>query len=125
MFQVYCGNIKTENNNRFKKKEDNGYNMCRRFQLYIIRSCKSEVGRNSLRYRGPLIWNSHPNDLKELENAQTCLACKKAWNIINEINFQKEAAVIINKKERFLYFETVSYYVLITYLIIHLFIIEL
>ena len=71
MFQVYCGNIKTENNNLFKKEEDNGYNMCRRFQLYIIRSCKSEVGRNSLRYRGPLIWNSHPNDLKELENAQT------------------------------------------------------
>ena len=44
--------------------------MRRRFQLDIIR-CKSEVGRNSLRYKGPLIWNSHPNDLKELENAQT------------------------------------------------------
>ena len=53
------------------------------------------------------------------------LARKKAWNIINKINFQKEAAVIINKKERFLYFEAVSYYVLIMYLIIHLFIIEL
>ena len=53
------------------------------------------------------------------------LACKKAWNIINKINFQKEAAVTINKKERFLYFEAVPYYVLIMYLIIHLFIIEL
>ena len=71
MLQVYCGNIKTEINNLFKKKKDNGYDMCRRFQLDIILSCKSEVDRNSLRYRGPLIWNSHPDDLKELENTQT------------------------------------------------------
>lgn len=53
------------------------------------------------------------------------LACKKTWNIINKINFQKEDAVTINKKERFLYFVAVPYYVLIMYLIIHLFIIEL
>ena len=41
------------------------------FKLTSSDPVKSEVGRNSLKYGGPLIWNSHPNDLKELENAQT------------------------------------------------------
>ena len=78
--------------------------MRRRFQLDIIQ-CKSEVGRNGLRYRGPLIWNSLPNDLKELENTQTFkFNLRKALNIINKINFKKEAAVISNKEDSFLYF---------------------
>lgn len=100
MHQEYYGNIETEIDNIFKKKEDNGYDMSRRFQLEIVRS-KSEVGRNSLRYRGTLvIWNSLSNDLKELKNAKTFkLSLKKARNIINKTNLQKEAAVIINKKE--------------------------
>ena len=100
MHQEYYGYIETEINNIFKKKEDNGYDMSRRFQLEIVR-CKSEVSRNSLRYRGPLvIWNRLSNDLKELKNAQTFkLSLKKARNIINKTNLQKEAAVIINKRE--------------------------
>ena len=60
MHQVYFGNTQTEINNLFKKKEDNVYDMRRGFQLDIVQ-CKSEVGRNSLRYiRRPLIWNSLP-----------------------------------------------------------------
>ena len=100
MHQEYYGYIETEINNIFKKKEDNGYDMSRRFQLEIVR-CKSEVSRNSLRYRGPLvIWNRLSNDLKELKNAQTFkFSLKKARNIINKTNLQKEAAVIINKRE--------------------------
>ena len=71
------------------------------------------------------IWNSLPNDLKELENAMTFkLSLKKARNIINKTNFQKEAAVIINKKENFLYFQAVPYYVPMMYLVIYLFIIH-
>ena len=78
--------------------------MRRRFQLDIVR-CKSEVGRNCLKYRAPLIWNSLPNDLKELENAQIFkFNLRKALNIINKINFEKEAAVISNKEDSFLYF---------------------
>ena len=71
----------------------------------ICKERKSEVGRNSLRYRGPRVWNSLPNDLKELENAQTFKSnLRKALNIINKRNFKKEAAVISNKEDSFLYF---------------------
>ena len=34
MHRVYNGNMETETNNLFKKKEDNGYDMPRRFQFF-------------------------------------------------------------------------------------------
>ena len=34
MHRVYYGNMETETNNLFKKKEDNGYDMRRRFQFF-------------------------------------------------------------------------------------------
>ena len=104
MHRVYYGNIQTEINNLFHKKEDNRYDMCSRFPLDIVR-CKSEVSRNSLRYRGPLIWNSLPNDLKELENAQTFkFNLRKALNIINKINFEKEAAAGLLATKKIVFF---------------------
>ena len=67
--------------------------------------CKTEIGRTSLRYRGPIAWNQLSEDDKKITNRDTFkLKLKNDLESLNKISFLKEAAVNNNKKDDFIYF---------------------
>ena len=70
MHQVCYENTQTDIIILFFKKEQNGYDTQKELQFDVQRY-KSETGRNRLRHRGPLIWNSLPNGLKKRQNIIT------------------------------------------------------
>ena len=74
MHQIYYDNTQTDIKCLFFKKEQNGYDTRKKLQFEVQRY-KSETGRNSLRYRGPLIWNSLPNELKKLQKIKAVTSC--------------------------------------------------
>ena len=72
---------------------------------FDVQRYKSETGRNSLRHRAPLIWNSVPDELKKFWNITTFKSnVRKELNYMTKFNFQKEAAVNANKRDNFIYF---------------------
>ena len=65
---------------------------------------KYETSRNCVRYRGPIIWNKLPNDLKEVESSEAFKRqLKKAKPTLDKIQFEKEA-MIDNKDLDFILF---------------------
>lgn len=75
-------------------------------QFNIIRF-KSDTGRNTLQYRGPVIWNflNRLPVVKVSENFNSCKQMlKKHTRDIAGFSFSKEAKLIISKKDYFIYF---------------------
>lgn len=75
-------------------------------QFNIIRF-KSDTGRNTLQYRGPVIWNflNRLPVVKVSENFNSCKQMlKKHTRDIAGFSFSKEAKLIITKKDYFIYF---------------------
>ena len=73
-------------------------------QFNIIRF-RSEAGRNSLRYRGPVIWNFVNRLVKVPESFYSFKQIlRKHVKIIDNFSFDKEATVVTNKKDHFIYF---------------------
>ena len=73
-------------------------------QMFIHRP-KSEVGRKSLRYRGPLLWN-YVN--KTIDVSSTLSVFKASIRKLNAdleaFCFNKEAATVTMKSKDFIYF---------------------
>ena len=66
---------------------------------------KKEIGRNSLKYRGGVLWNSIDNKLKNQENITTFKNNIKLFkNRTNQYSFEKEACLNDNKNTDFNYF---------------------
>ena len=90
-------NVPKDLQNLFERNERIG----RRKQSFNIVRCKTEKGRTSLRYRGPLAWNQLHKDIQKISN-------KTKFRIkvnLEEINFLKEASVNNNKDTKdFIYF---------------------
>ena len=80
----------------------------------IIPRPNSEVGRNTLRYRGPVIWNfvnkiaKVPESLASFKNT-----IRKSHVELNAFSFNKEAAVITKKCKDFIYFWLAEYFILL------------
>ena len=73
-------------------------------KLKVIRP-NIEVGRLSLRYRGPTVWNFLPNDLKTVESREIFKnALKRHSRHINMISFTKGTTFNHNKEKDFIYF---------------------
>ena len=73
-------------------------------QLNIIRF-KSETGRNTLQYRGPVIWNFVNRLVKVPDNSYSFKQIlRKHVKIIDNFSFGKGATVVANKKDDFIYF---------------------
>ena len=73
-------------------------------QLNIIRF-RSETGRYSLRYRGPVIWNFVNRLVKVPESFYSFKQIlRKYVKIIDNFSFDKGATVVANKKDHFIYF---------------------
>ena len=72
-------------------------------QFNIIRF-RSETGRNSLRYRGPVIWNFVNRLVKVPESFYSFKQIlRKYVKIIDNFSFDKGATVVANKKDHFIY----------------------
>ena len=73
-------------------------------QFNIIRF-KSETGRNTLQYRGPVIWNFVNRLVKVPDNSYSFKQIlRKYVKIIDNFSFGKGATVVANKKDDFIYF---------------------
>ena len=71
----------------------------------IIPRPNSEVGRNTLRYRGPVIWNFVNKIAKVPESlASFKITIRKSHVELNAFSFNKEAVVITKKYKDFIYF---------------------
>ena len=67
-------------------------------EQFEIARIRTEVGRHSLRYRGPVAWNALSTNLKEQRNLKT-FKChlKSNLGILNQINFAKGITFNRNK----------------------------
>ena len=86
----------------FSKKEGQRYEL-RRKTAFKIPSFRTDIGRNTVAFRGPIIWNSLPEDLKlkTVENFKVHL--KKQRTHINNFNFIKGTGHLSFKDRNFVY----------------------
>ena len=65
----------------------------------------SELRRNSIRHRGPIVWNSIPKFIRNVTSLQLSKEkLKLASKTLDQIQFEKEACLIKSKDTAFLYF---------------------
>ena len=66
---------------------------------------KTEVGRNSFRYRGSVLWNALPYELRQTKDQNVFRNKLKSYNkLINDFNLTKGNITISNKKDDYVYF---------------------
>ena len=72
---------------------------------FTIPRCTKEIGRTSIKYRGPLLWNSLPLNIRSIENFHTFKkSLKRAKESIKSVSFLKEASMITFKRTDYIYF---------------------
>ena len=82
----------------------NKYKLRRMNDFSLIRY-NSELGRNSVRYRGPMVWNAIPKVIRDASSLQLFKGkLKNASRSLDQIQFEKEACLINSKNPDFLYF---------------------
>ena len=99
-------NFETSNQSVCELFSKNATSRSSRFpnQFNIIRF-KSDTGRNTLQYRGPVIWNFLNRLVKVPENFYSYKQIlKKHVKDIAGFSFSKEATLITAKKDDFIYF---------------------
>ena len=65
MYQVYHNSLPDQLTALFTKRNiDSNYNLRRITDFPYVR-CNSDLGRNSARYRGPIVWNLLPKAIKD------------------------------------------------------------
>ena len=88
----------------FEKLSPRSENSRNLMQLKVDRF-KTEVGRNSFRYRGSVLWNALPYELKQTKDQNVFRNKLKSYNkLINDFNFTKGNITISNKKDDYFYF---------------------
>ena len=74
-------------------------------ETYVLPSIKTEKGRTSVRFRGPLLWNQIPESLRLEENTKTFKqSLRTIRDLILQMSFNKESSLITNKNKDFIYF---------------------
>ena len=72
---------------------------------FKVKQFMSAIGRNSLQYRGTMLWNSMPDELKQIDNLNTFKhKLKTRLKEINNFQFEKDAILINTKKDIFIYY---------------------
>ena len=100
MHDIYYENAPKELTEMFQKQHTqrgrNQHNL-------VIQRPRSEHGRNSLRYRGPLTWNLLSPEAKSCHNRGTFSRQLKDCKLDN-ISYCKEASIGTNKDKDFIYY---------------------
>ena len=64
-----------------------------------------EIGRTSVRWRGPLLWNTLPINLRSIKGIDSFKnELKSMKELLNSVSFNKEACLIQNKQRDFVYY---------------------
>ena len=72
---------------------------------FTVQRSNTEHGRNSLKYRGTVIWNVLPDSLKRIEHNKTFKNnLKRAIKVINNVNFTKGTTFVLHRMKDFTYF---------------------
>ena len=67
--------------------------------------CSREIGRTSVRWRGPLLWNTLPINLRSIKGINSFKnELKSVKELINSVSFNKEACLIQKKQRDFIYY---------------------
>ena len=67
--------------------------------------CTKEIGRTSIKYRGPLLWNSLPLNIRSTENFHTFKkSLKRAKESFKSVSFLKKASMITFKRTDYICF---------------------
>ena len=85
----------------------NPYYNLRNSNHFVLLRFNLTIGRNSLRYRGPLVWGLTPTTLKQspsLKNFKNLLKQSRQRHFINNISFLKEACMTSFKNQDYTYF---------------------
>ena len=101
MHHIYYETLPSPISNNFVKKSGRLSNP----QQFVVPRYHKEIGRNSLRYRGVVLWNTIDSKLKSYDNLDTFKDKIKYFkNSVNQLSFRKESCLITNKAHDFYYF---------------------
>ena len=105
MYQVFHNSLPDQLTALFEiRNTDNNYNL-RCINDFPHVRYNSNLGRNSVRYRGPIVWNLIPKAIKDASSLQLFKQkLRQASRILEQIQFEKEACQITSKQTDFLYF---------------------
>ena len=81
-----------------------GHNKTRSRNNFEIIRPRTEIGRNSIRIRGPQAWNSLTNDMREPMNKDTFKMKLKHYKNLDNISFSKETSCIKKRNSDYFYF---------------------
>ena len=85
----------------------NPYCNLRNSNHFVLPRFNLAIGRNSLRYRGLLVWELTPTTLKQspsLKNFKNLLKQSRHRHFINNISFLKEACMVSFMNQDYTYF---------------------
>ena len=104
MYQVFHNSLPDQLTALFKTRNtDNSYNLRRINDFSHVRyNCNQ--GRNSVRYRGPIVWNLIPKAIRDASSQQLFKQKLRHPQRMDQIQFEKEACQITSKQTDFLYF---------------------
>ena len=72
---------------------------------FEIKRMRTELGRQSLQFRGPMIWNSLNKELKQEPNRETFKRqLRSDMKILNKRSFGKETTLNTNRDENYIYY---------------------
>jgi len=105
MYQVFNNSLPDQLTSLLGTRyNDNNYKLRRSNDFSLIRY-NSLLGRNSVRYRGPIIWNLIPRNIRNAASLQLFKATlKRPSKSIDQIQFEKEACLLNSKDPNFVYF---------------------
>ena len=81
-----------------------GHNKTRSRNNFEMIQPRTEIGRNSIRFRGPQAWNSLTNDMREHMNKDTFKMKLKHYKNLDNISFSKETSCIKKRNSDYFYF---------------------
>lgn len=105
MYQVFHSSLPDHLTALFETcNTTNTYNLRRTNDFPLVRyNCN--LGRNSVRYRGPMVWNLLPKSIRDASSQELFkLKLRQASRILDQIQFEKEACQISTKQKNYIYF---------------------
>ena len=67
--------------------------------------CSRKIGRTSIRWRGPLLWNTLPINLRSIKGIESFKnELKSVKELLNSVSLNKEAFLIQKKQRDFIYY---------------------
>ena len=65
--------------------------------MFILRTAKTEFGRQSLLFRGPILWNSLNNETRDMDNVNKFMLALKKCDLYQK-SFMKGTSVNLKKE---------------------------